>query len=1032
VEIPIIEKDSELKFPHFTLLKASAGSGKTHMLTKRFVQFILSDKISRNNLRNILAITFSNNASKEMKSRILQWLKLLHFGDPEMTDQMLEAVSIDREKLTERAGQMVEQILRDYADFEVRTIDSFMTSIFKTSAIDFGFNSEFDILMSNDALMEYSFDLFLRSVREGTTKAELLLNIISAIQEGKQGQEAYMWDPSSVLLEEVKGLYGKLSATGKKPMIEDYSGAFDDIKNEIRTAVEDLEKVVLKSGLAKRANSSFDTVLYLVREGMFADLIGKGLKNPPVNKPGKGQSAFQSSFDQIVGEWETAAGLINKYIALLVRSRSMPYLKVYESFREIVETVKRRQGKVFIEDISRNLAEYINEEIVPDIYFRIGETIYHFLIDEFQDTSLIQWHNLFPLFENALSQGGSLFVVGDTKQAIYGFRNADYTIMRESESTNPFPSAIHNVKELTTNYRSLRKILDFNEKVFKDTVAGKEKYREAGTRSGLTDYVQCARDGFSQGYCEVVLEERDDETLPERRVIQDLVAELRSRGFSYGDIAILTRRNEDVVKTTLWLNEKNIDFISYSNLDIRRRRITGEIVALLNFLDSPMDDLSFSTFINGEIFGAIMRAEHPEITPERLGEFLFGYRDSPPLYKSFQKEFSILWEKYFAGLFKASGYFPIYDLVTEAYAVFRVFETLGDEEAALVKILEAVKEFEGAGYNSIRDFLDFAGDSDSGESEWNMDVPKALDAVKVMTIHKAKGLGFPVVIVLLYEGRNRGFDYIIEEEEDGVRLLKINRKTMVSDPTFERLYEEEATKENVNRLNSLYVGFTRAKEELYVIGVKGRSETFPFDLLPASDFAPTVKPVRCDIPPAKSSGVFSVRHHPKQIEAEVRTDEMISFDERARGEFIHRVLSHVEYLHDDMEKVLEGIIRKVNIETASESAAEGVTILLLRLLGRKEIATYFEPHPGREVKREQEFSDEEGRLFRMDRVVIDPDRVTILDFKTGGEGRANDKYADEKYRSQMKKYMKIAKDIYPGRRLEGRIVYIDLGEIRAL
>ena len=1027
MEVPIIEKDSELKFPHFTVLKASAGSGKTHMLTKRFVQFLLSERIPRNSLRNILAITFSNNAAKEMREKIIDWLKLLHFGDPELTEQMLESMSMDREKLAERAGQMMEGILWDYADFEVRTIDSFMTSIFKTSAIDFGFNTEFDILMNNDALMEYSFDLFLRGVREGTREAELLLSIISAIQEGKQGQEAYMWDPSSVLLEEVKSLYGKLSATGKNPMIEDYSGAFDDIKDEISTATEGLEKVILKSGLVKRANSSFDTVLDLVKEGRFADLIGKGLKNPPVNKPGKGQSPLQTSFDQIVGQWENAASLINKYIALLVRSRSMPYLKVYESFREIVESVKRRQGKIFIEDISRNLAEYLNEEIVPDIYFRIGETIYHFLIDEFQDTSLIQWHNLFPLFENALSQGGSLFVVGDTKQAIYGFRNADYTIMREAERTNPFPSARHYVKELTTSRRSLKKILDFNEKVFKDIVAGNDKYKEAGTRSGLTDYAQCARDGSSQGYCEVVLQERDDETPPERRVLQDLVAELRSRGFSYGDIAILTRRNEDVVKTTLWLNEKNIDFISYSNLDIRRRKITGEIVALLNFLDSPMDDLSFSTFINGDIFGALLRADHPEITPERLGEFLFGYRESPPLYKSFQKEFSILWEKYFAGLFKASGYFPIYDLVTEAYAVFRVFETLGDEEAALVKILEAVKEFEGAGYNNIRDFLDFAGDSDSGESEWNMDVPKTLDAVKVMTIHKAKGLGFPAVIVLLYEGRNRGFDYIIEEEENGVRLLKINKKTMVSDPTFERLYDEEATKENVNRLNSLYVGFTRAKEELYVIGVKGRSETFPFDLLPASDFAPTAKPDRCDIPTAKSSGVFSVRHHPKQIEAEVRTDEMISVEERARGEFIHRVLYHVEYLHDDMESVLEDIIRKVNVETASKSAVEGVKELLLRLFGRKEIATYFDPHPGREVKREQEFSDEKGHLFRMDRVVIDPDRITILDFKTGGEG-----WADEKYKAQMRKYMKIAKDIYPGRRLEGRIVYIDLGEIRTL
>jgi ATP-dependent helicase/nuclease subunit A len=1027
MEIPIIEKDSGLKFPHFTVLKASAGSGKTHMLTERFVQFILSDKIARNGLRNILAITFSNNAAKEMRERIIEWLKLLHFEDRELTEQMIAAVSIERDELAGRAGKMVEEVLRDYADFEVRTIDSFMTSIFKTSAIDFGFNAEFDILMNNDPLMAYSFDLFLRNIRKDTKEAEGLLGIIAAIQEGKQGQEAFMWDPSSVLLEEVKGLYGKLSATGKNPIREDYRRAFDDIKKEIRTEIEGLEKTVLRSGLVKRTNSSFDTVLGLVREGRFADLIGKGLKTPPVNKPGKGQSALQSSFDQIVGRWDTIAGLINTYIALRVRSRSTPYLKVYESFKEIVESVKRRQGKIFIEDISKDLAEYLNEEIVPDIYFRMGETIYHFLIDEFQDTSLIQWQNLFPLFENALSQGGSLFVVGDTKQAIYGFRNADYTIMRESERTNPFPSAMHYVKELTTSRRSPKKVLDFNEKIFKEAVAQNEKYREAGARSGLTDYVQHARDGGPAGYAEVVLQERDDETPPERRVIQDLVADLRSRGFRYGDIAILTRRNEDVIKASLWLNEKDIAFISYSNLDIRRRKITGEIVALLSFLDSPMDDLSFSTCITGEFFGSLLRADHPDITPGRLGEFLFRYRETPPLYKSFQKEFPLLWEKYFAGLFRAAGYFPLYDLVTEAYALFRVFETLGDEEAALVKILEAVKEFEGAGYNSVRDFLEFAGDSGSGESEWNMDVPKALDAVKVMTIHKAKGLGFPAVIVLLYEGRNRGLDYIIEEEEDGIRLLKINKKTMLSDPAFERLYKEEATKETVNRLNSLYVAFTRAKEELYVVGVKGRSETFPFDLLPAGDFAAGVKPERGDIPEEKSSGVISVRHYRKQIEAEVRTDEMISVGEKTRGEFIHRVLYGVEYLCEDMDGLLEDIIGRVAAATASEPAAEGVKELLLRLLGRREIATYFEPHPGREVRREQEFSDEEGHLFRMDRIVIDPDRVTILDFKTGGTGGT-----EEKYRAQMRKYMKIAKDIYPGRRMEGRIVYIDLGEIRTL
>ncbi len=124
--------------------------------------------------------------------------------------------------------------------------------------------------------------------------------------------------------------------------------------------------------------------------------------------------------------------------------------------------MKRHEGRIFIEDVNKRLAEYLESDIVPDVYFRLGEVIFHYLIDEFQDTSPIQWRNLLPLIENSLSQGGSLFVVGDTKQAIYGFRDADYRIMRGVEARNPFPSARHRVEELDTNYRSDGAVIAFS------------------------------------------------------------------------------------------------------------------------------------------------------------------------------------------------------------------------------------------------------------------------------------------------------------------------------------------------------------------------------------------------------------------------------------------------------------------------------------------------------------------------------------------------------------------------------------------
>jgi ATP-dependent helicase/nuclease subunit A len=1022
---PVLGKDSAIRFPHFMILKASAGSGKTYALTERFVQYLLSENIHRNSLRNILAVTFSNNAAKEMKERILIWLKSICFDDPESTGELSRIVSLDREKMREKAKHLIGEILDNYSDFQVKTIDSFMTTVFKTSAIDFGYNPDFDILMSIDALMEYSFDRFLRDVREGTAKAKLFEEIIGRILDQKKREASYPWDPSRVLLDEIKKIYGKLSSTGRKVRIVDLSADMQALIVTISAATEKLEDMVLKSGLDKNKNSSYVSVLEAVGKNGFSDIIGKQLKNPPVNKPGKKQPELQNTYERIAGKWAEVVKLFREYTAYYARDYYMPYLKVYEEFRANIEEMKRRQGKIFIEDVNRYLAEYIGSEIVPDVYFRLGETVFHYLIDEFQDTSPIQWRNLYPLLENSLSQGGSLFIVGDTKQAIYGFRDADYTIMKDSEKSNPFPSSEHIVKELDTNYRSLRKILDFNENVFKETAAGNDSYKEAGEQSGLTDYTQRVKEkNKDAGYAEAVIYERDDEDPPERLKIQEIIRELIMRGFAYRDIAVLTQKNEDAVRVTSWLNEKGTPFISYSSLDIRRRKAVGEIVSLLNFLDSPTDDLSFASFLLGQVFNRILVKDSIPLDIEQLRAFLFAHKDDPPFYKAFQREYGHIWKRYFEGPFRSTGYLPLYDLVTEIFNVFSVFETMGHEEAAFVKILEAVKEFEGEGHNSLKDFLEFTAAGDTGEARWNMDAPKDVPAVKVMTVHKSKGLGFPVVIVLLYEGRNKGFDYLMEETGEDVRPVRLTKDTSKCDPLLEAIYNKETLKELVNKLNSLYVGFTRAEQELYVIGAKGRKDTFPFDLLPIDDFPPAAKPEREKRAGDEQRQAFEIGHYNKNLKFQVRSDALLNIKEKQRGEFIHRVLYFVEYVTDGFENRLALIIKNVMAETG---LFDEIKTSLLAFLAHKNIAGYFKQQPGRSVMREQEFSDGEGRLYRMDRVVIDADKITLMDFKTG-----HDKKAEEKYETQLKTYMKLLRDIYPDKQIEGIIAYVDLKEIRRI
>ena len=1019
----VLEKDCDIPFPEVTILRASAGSGKTYALTERFVQFLLSDSIPHNHLRNMIAITFSNNAAREMKERILSWLKEIYLGDPHKIDELSKILSLKKEHLPAKAGAVIDGILRHYTEFQVRTIDSFMTSIYRASAIDLGYSPDFEILMSPEKMMSYAFHRFLRRVREKTPEAEFLEEVLEIILKARGGDSSFLWDPSQDLRQETLELNDRLSALVREAEIAGLEHETERVKKEIRDAVEGLDDLIESSRLQKSGRSSFREILKIVRDNRFPDLIDKGLLTVPVNKPKSPGEMVR--FEKISGQWGLLGQKIRQYIELYARTYYGPYLRTYEVFKNILDEVKKTESRIFINDINKKLSDYLDREIVPDVYFRIGETIYHYLIDEFQDTSPIQWSNLFPLIENSLSQGGSLFAVGDTKQAIYGFRDADYGIMRGLVSKNPFSSARHTVKELEINYRSLEKVVDFSKTFFRSMVAGHEKYREAAGRSGLLDYEQRVReDRKGSGCVEVIQCERRDDEPVEKEKIQTLIRELCGRGYAHSDIAVLTYRNEDVVSVTAWLNEIGVPFLSYSSLDIRRRKLTAEIVALLTFLDSPPDNLSFAGFIVGDIFRSVLERDGETLALKELHQFLFRNRKRGPLYKAFQSEFRRLWDAYFEGLFKATGYLPLYDLVSEVFRTYSVFDHFSEEEATLVKILEVIKNFEGEGRNNPGDFLRYASDAEAGELDWTINVPAGIEAVKVMTIHKAKGLGFPVAILLIYGDISRGFKYILDESERGAHLLRITRRIAEASPFLERRYGEERAKELVNKLNTLYVGFTRAEDELYIIVVAGKRNQFPIDLLQEAPAATgPKKPPRGRSTRASQEG-FRPYHHRNVIRLPFTAARELHSGERLRGEFIHRVLSFVDTLDDEIETRLDRIIRRVNDEFRAGTLVEETRKNLLEFLNHGDVRPYFTARPGRVIRREQDFSDGQGNLLRMDRVVADEEVLSVIDYKTGDRG------PEKEYVSQLKNYMQLLTSIYPGKRVEGIIAYVDLREIR--
>jgi ATP-dependent exoDNAse (exonuclease V) beta subunit len=1046
-------------------------------------------------LPNILAITFTRTAAREMKERILAWLKEGFSGEGKMANLLLLDYGVSKAELARRAEAAVEKILAGYTDFQVETIDSFTAMIFRSSAVDLGYAPDFEIALEHRDLIEYAFARFLRRVKETTAEGSTFREILSYLILQRGEKSRYAWDPTPGILERLNRLQSRLAAQPQSLVLDDFGPERKDVILKISATAASLKNLVEASGLEINTRGHYGKKIIPAIEGRrFADLLDCSFKTFPV-KAGKAvKGAAAEVVERILGQWTSLERHVQDYARLYARDFFLPYLRAYQALQSTLDAVKRRQGILFIEDVNKELSGYIDKGIVPDVYFRLGDRIYHYLVDEFQDTSPIQWRNLEPLIEESLGNGGSLFLVGDTKQAIYGFRDADYRIMRllEAERSH-FGSVETSVRQLTTNYRSDQSILDFVKDLFlglktpadgDDDEEVRREYLRLAELSGLDDFDQSVLpERQERGLVSYVLLEQDPaaavkeeetapeadddedaasaaiEDTPEKAELQDLVTGLIRRGWRASDIAVLTYKNADVVRVASWLNERDIPFIPFSSLDIRGRKIIAEILSFLRFLDAPPDDLAFAEVLLGGMFAALPTEEAGALGPdadfldiEVRRRFLHECRRDKdlPLYTALRRRQPALWDRYFEPFFKSVGYLPLYDLVTRIYRVFDVFRLFPREEAALTKLLEAIKGFEGEGRNDLREFLRFTGKEEDADANWTIDVPREIDAVQIMSIHKAKGADFPVVICLFYGEKLHAEDFHLFTDDEGVHVYKINKTLAAADPDLARIYDERRDREWVDKLNALYVALTRAKHELHIIGLMKKSEKFPFDLLGRVFKKTAQTPVRVpgaarfeftrgavdgpegakgrieSRPADKEEGYPKVEHRSGPVEPPMNARETLNLARIERGEWIHRILAEIEFVREGWAAEVAAALERLRPSRAEAPVAGEAAELLFRAFENLPEAVWFEPREGRRVFREFDVCDGSGNVNRMDRVVVDPEGVLVVDYKTGVEKdpAKRSKFEDED-RAQVSRYVALMKGICPDRPARGVLAYLD-------
>ncbi len=1019
-------QETDIRLPSATILTASAGAGKTYALTHRYVQILLSNKIPHNALQNVLAITFTNNAASEMKQRILTLLKLAAFGDGNTLHELGDRLSLEHADIQSKSTRLIDEILDNFSDFQVKTVDSFMSTVFKSSSLEYGYHPDYEILLGADRIFDLAFDIFSKNVKENTTEAGVVENIIELITENRKAESNFVWNPYRDIAGQVKKIYTAIAGQTKPLSSRNSSVDSVALREQIKLQALKVETLIKKFGLT--VSSLFADDLALIKEGDIHALIERKLRTSPINKPkGKTETgAYERWNEEIAREQRQLNVLIRQFILRYVELYYKPYTDAYTMMQPTVEKLKKQYGQIFIDDVARSLAEHLTNESVPEIYFKIGETIYHYLIDEFQDTSEIQWKNLFPLIEESLSKGGSLFVVGDTKQSIYGFRDADWRIMKRLTEANPFPAAYHDVQSLDINYRSYEKIVSFTKEVFHTIIPG-QGFEDEAAASGLSTYEQHATpEHTGKGYVEVDIVQEQDSDPPEKQALRMIIQECRSRGYRYSEIAILTPTNNRVIEVSGWLNEKGIPIISHSTLDVRRRKSAGEFIALLRFLDSPVDDLSFATFILGDVFSNTLTSRNSGISRSELTRFIVEerIRGRAPLYTAFRDRFKNLWDEYFEHLFNVVGYLPLYDLVSEAYKIFDVFQSSPDEEASMVKLLEVIKSFEQQAANTMKNFLEYS-DDDAAEDVWRIDIPKDIDALQVMTIHKAKGIEFPVVIVLLYDQSPRGKSFLLRDDEQSVSILKVNKKIADNVDEIRELLEGEQFRDTVDSFNKLYVAFTRAEKEMYVIGVYKKERKEPTKFLPQQGYEPAPKP-SVTANAVQKENIFKPFHHAIRKPLGVQTYENVGAQKTKRGDFVHSVFSRIEFIDDDPGAQVDAAIARVSRELPAPLSLDEVKSMVHECLNDRAMRDWFIRKEERIVLREQELTNRDGALYRADRIVVDAKSVAVIDYKTGGDEHEND------YIVQVKNYMEMLKEIYPEKVVHGCLAYVDLKKVRSV
>lgn len=882
--------------PPLTLQRASAGSGKTYTLTRTYIRFLIStmpEGQGTTRLRNppeiadapsrILAITFTNKATSEMKQRIVSALAALADwkpGEPkpDYLDDFAKEFHVEPQRIADLCGKALYALLNDYADFKVSTIDSFFQTILRTFAYETHLNDNYALELDAEYINREAVGTVLDDIdSSGLTgagafwlevlmkeadwkwnvfngnpaKYSVLKNVLDALKELEREEFKEIRDELDLYFNgdskghrphDLRELYLALQDHFEKPL-EERTAALVAAATAFRKALGDEWDEVapkLQASLPSRISKSMDgNHSWKCSNPQKAGLVG--------SKVPKGEKADLEArymdvlrkFYKAKEEYDEIAKSPGNALWDLYKPL-IPMLGLIQESRAYIADFMGSSNTIQLSETNSILQTVIGKDDAPFVYERIGGRLDHMLVDEFQDTSRLQWSNLEPLLAQPLSRGQESLLIGDAKQSIYRFRNADPSIISQSvPSTFPHVSR-GDSREENTNYRSDSRIVRFNNFLFKElsarlgndlpelysnTVQALPKPKD-GVGKPERGLVQVISIPTEEQYSKEEQSGDDEFTHPYYRMFGPMVSQLLERGHRQRDIAFLVRtkaQGNNIIASLIAYNQTlppdapQIDFISEESLTVGSSAAVGTVVNCLTTLATgssapDADEKGHTHWHKVRADLAFFISSHPGLDPaDQIEEFLSSTENRDVLGKKVAEMQTTVLPALVETLIKA--FVPEGARMMEA-PYLAAFQDL---------VLDWCSNF-SADIASFLEWWELKG------REKSISAPEDAEGVTVMTVHKAKGLEFPVVIIPEMDWK---IDYTTQQSWKWVRpaiapedlpagaelppRLPVKLESKLKGTPHENDYLREKQSLAMDNLNATYVAFTRPVSELYVV-----------------------------------------------------------------------------------------------------------------------------------------------------------------------------------------------------------------------